>query len=80
MTMLGNELASETVPPTEPFIMAGNRKLAEPASTWKESLSNWRNCSMPLEALSFMPAIPGWPASRPASAGDTVTPQKPGAL
>ena len=70
MTMPGNELASETVPPTEPFIMAGNRKLADPASTWNESLSNCRNCSMPLEALSFMPTIPGWAASRPASAGD----------
>src|SRR5665811_2282677 len=35
--MLGNELASETVPPTEPFIMAGSRKLAEPASTWSDS-------------------------------------------
>ena len=55
----GNELASDTVPPGEPPIIAGKRKLAEPASTWKDGLSKGRKFSIPLAALSFIPTMFG---------------------
>ena len=76
----GNELASETVPPIEPPIIAGNRKLAEPASTWNVGLrgeevprSRWTRCPSSRAML-------GCPARRRTSSGRGVTPQNPGAL
>ena len=57
--MSGKVLASDTVPPSEPPIIAASRKFAEPASTWNDSLSNGRKFSMPLGALSFIPTMFG---------------------
>ena len=76
----GNAFASDTVPPAEPPIIAGKRKLADPASTWNDADWSGRKCSMPLEALSFMPTMFGCTASRATSAALRVTPQNPGAL
>src|ERR1017187_5264811 len=55
----GNELARDTAPPTEPPIMAANRKLADPARPGKLSDWNGRKCAIPLAALSFIPAMFG---------------------
>jgi len=73
-------LASDTVPPGEPPSIARNRKLAEPARTWKDGLSRGRKFSIPLAALSFIPTMFGWAARRQTSSGLSVMPQNPGAL
>ena len=61
--------------------MAGKRKLAEPGQDVEvRTLQRAGTPRCPIEALSFMPTMLGWPASRATSAGSSVTPQKPGAL